>query len=164
MQSTTYAITPQDSQSHPMIAHIVNSMSQTTDCIGSKEWCGHKRMLKRGNPFKVRLRIKLGFADKTTTNSDIQVKLQIKLGYADKTTTHSWRQGARAHLHQVTRWMCSSSRKDECAIVYINCVVQERQHRRGFVAVLVLIQGAVALFAFFLALLSGEGGESSRQV
>ena len=75
MQSTTYAITPQDSQSRPMIAHIVNSMSQTTDCIGSKEWCGHERMLKRGNPFKVRLRITLEYADKTTTLDEIRVKL-----------------------------------------------------------------------------------------
>ena len=89
MQGTTYAITPQDSQSHPKIAQVVINMSQTTDCMESNEWCGHKRMLKCGNPFKVRLRIKLVFADKTTTNSDIQVKLQIKLGCADKTTTHS---------------------------------------------------------------------------
>ena len=75
MQGTTYAITPQDSQSHPKIAHVVINMSQTTDCMESKEWCGHKRMLKRGNPFKVRLRITLEYADKTTTLNEIRVKL-----------------------------------------------------------------------------------------
>ena len=89
MRGTTYAITPQDSQSHPKIAHVVINMSQTANYMEGKEWCGHKRMLKCANPFKVRLRIKLDYADKTTTHSDIQVKLQIKLGYADKTTTHN---------------------------------------------------------------------------
>ena len=54
-----------------------------------KKWCKHRRMLRCGNPFKVKLRIKLGFADKTTTISGIQVRLKIKLGCADKTTTHS---------------------------------------------------------------------------
>ena len=54
-----------------------------------KEWCEHRRMLRCGKPFKVKLRIKLGVVNKTATISGIKVKQRIKQRCADKTTTHS---------------------------------------------------------------------------
>jgi len=41
-------------------------------------------------------------------------------------------------------------------MVRVNCVVQERRHRRGFVFNLSALQGEVSLFTIFLATLSGK--------
>jgi len=92
-----------------------------------EEWCWHRRMLGRGNPFKVKMRIKLGFADKTTTISGIQVRQRSSWGVPTRPRHTAEDKGVKstkfllkaicnmwAHLHQVTRWVRNGSRQLCC--------------------------------------------------
>ena len=107
MRGTTYAITPYDSHSHPWMAHAVNrkSKQQITRCqvqvivlrsiahekLGwyrqVMEWCEHRRMLRCGKPFKVKLQHKLSVVDKAAFIG-INETQRIKQRSADRTTTH----------------------------------------------------------------------------
>ena len=133
MRGTTYAITPYDSHSHPWMAHTVVKMQKDQitqrqvqvivlrsiahEKLGwhkqIKKWCRHRRMLKSGNqfkvklqskhrrmqrcavPFKQRLRQRLSAIDKVAFigSNDMQ---GIKQRGVDKTTTHRLGQNVRS--------------------------------------------------------------------